>query len=88
MKAHNVRRLRYCRICQDLDDKSKFISDDYGSTCVECAFAQAGSLQNFMETYSSINWEKLTLNMVGVNGMRTLLEALRKERDVEGESNG
>jgi hypothetical protein len=78
MKAHDVRSLRYCDTCSRLAYKQDFL--ETGSMCIPCAFALAQGLDHFMVAYDRVEWEKLPLNLVGPDGMRRLLRAMREPK--------
>lgn len=71
MRAHDVRRLRYCETCLALDDRDNFITGE--PVCVACAWRTAGSLETFTSKYDRSEWTKLPLNLIGVENMRALL---------------
>ena len=79
MKAHDVRRLMVCEVCGALGDKDAFIVG-YGTLCPKCAIARAGGVNGFTEMYPVSEWEKLTLESLGVPAMRRLLDKLAERR--------
>lgn len=87
MNSHSVRHMRVCVGCQVLGFKQDFIVDGKDDLCPQCAFGLEETVEAFMAHYPISEWQKLPLNVVGVEGMVKLMAALEM-RDVEGESNG
>ena len=73
MRAHDVRRLRACDVCSELADKDEIIVGQGATLCGRCAIRRAGGLEQFMAKYPFSEWAKLTMDTVGVVGMKKLL---------------
>lgn len=71
MKAHDVRHLRHCKICEQLGHKDDFIHS--GDRCLACAFTEAGGLDQFLELYPWSDCEKLPIGLIGFEGMQRLI---------------
>ena len=78
MNSHDVRHLRHCQACQRLGFKRDFL--DHGTLCVKCAWEAVSGLDEFMSLYPRQEWERLSLDLVGVAGMRRLLSLMATDR--------
>lgn len=79
MKSHDVRNLRFCAGCKDLGDKLKMVQLHlperlFHGKCYLLTFGIKGAL-----SLPSDQQDKLTLDDLGIDGMRAILAA-REER--------
>jgi hypothetical protein len=75
MRAHDVRNLRQCETCGGLVFKAELLNNE--RVCVSCAYRATG-LVGFMEKYPQDEWRKLPLSLIGVDGMRALLDRMAR----------